>query len=139
AMQSPKEDVRRRKVTNAAPTVRTPDGARGATLSFPPNYPPPPPMGEYDQPPFQEALPAYLWQAIAVTVLGVLCCPAGLISSGFGVAALVTSSRIAEKQRQGDATGARAASNRVTTFCVIGGGLLLAAVVFNVIYYFAIS
>lgn len=108
-------------------------------MSFPPNYPPPPPVGDYDQPPFQEAIPNYLWQAVALTVLGVLCCPAGLVSSAFGVAALVTSSRIAEKQRQGDSSGALTASKRVKTYCVIGAILLVAAVAFNVIYYFVLS
>jgi hypothetical protein len=109
-------------------------------LSFPPNYPPPPPIdGGYGQPPFQQSIPNYLWQAVVVTVLGVLCCPIGLISSGFGVAALVTGSQIADKQRAGDIAGALEASKRVKTFCIVAASVLGVALLINIIYYIAVA
>lgn len=105
-------------------------------MPFPPNYPPP--DDEYGQHQLPET-PTYLWQAVTVTVVGVLCCPIGLLGSGFGIAALANSSAIVRKQRKGDVEGALASSRRAKMYCIVGACVLVGAVIFNVIYYVTVA
>lgn len=101
----------------------------------PPGYPP----GGFGQPPFgqppQDAIPTYTWQAVTVTVLGVLCCCFGLVSTGFGIASLVTSSQVRDRQRAGDIEGALAASRRIKTFLIVATAVLAVSLVSWIILY----
>lgn len=105
-------------------------------MPFPPNDPPP--NDEYSQQHLPDA-PTYMWQAVTVTVLGVLCCPIGLLGSGFGIAALVNSSAIAGKQHKGDVEGALASSRRAKACCIIGACVLAVGVIVNIIYYVTVT
>nr|MDT0663665.1 CD225/dispanin family protein [Micromonospora sp. DSM 115978] len=55
------------------------------------------------------------------------------MSTGLGIAALVTASQVGEKQRMGDIQGALAASNRIKKFLMIGLGFLVASLLLSVI------
>ena len=81
-------------------------------------------------------VPNYLAQAILVTIFGAIFCTC--FSLPAGIVAIVFSSQVNGRLAAGDYNGAVRASTNAKTWCWVGFGLMMAAVVIWIVYLFLV-
>ncbi|WP_225732423.1 MULTISPECIES: CD225/dispanin family protein [unclassified Nocardia] len=91
----------------------------------------------YGQPggyqPYQGEPPQnYLGWAIAVTIMGVLCC--GLLGLGLGIASIVNANQVKSKWNMGDFHGAQEASERTKKWVIAGAVVDVIGFILVIIY-----